>query len=71
MRNPWNLIAAFFKFSWRLLNFIRRFVTSFICLFLIFIAASSYFAYKSEKKSTSQYHGALLIDLQGVIVDQV
>lgn len=71
MRNPWNLIATCFKFSWRLLNFIRRFVTSFICLFLIFIAASSYFAYKSEKKSTSQYHGALLIDLQGVIVDQV
>ncbi|QLK88414.1 signal peptide peptidase SppA [Arsenophonus endosymbiont of Aphis craccivora] len=71
MRNPCNLIATCFKFSWRLLNFIRRFVTSFICLFLIFIAASSYFAYKSEKKSTSQYHGALLIDLQGVIVDQV
>lgn len=71
MRNPWNLIATCFKFSWRLLNFIRRFVTSFICLFLIFIAASSYFAYNSEKKSTSQYHGALLIDLQGVIVDQV
>ncbi|MDR5610482.1 MULTISPECIES: signal peptide peptidase SppA [unclassified Arsenophonus] len=71
MRNPWNLITTCFKFSWRLLNFIRRFVTSFICLFLIFIAASSYFAYKSEKKSTSQYHGALLIDLQGVIVDQV
>ncbi|MFS1538649.1 MAG: signal peptide peptidase SppA [Candidatus Phlomobacter fragariae] len=71
MRNPWNLIATFLRFSWRLLNFIRRFVTSFIYLFLIFIAASSYFTYKSEKKSTSQYHGALLIDLQGVIVDQV
>ncbi|MGP1924290.1 MAG: signal peptide peptidase SppA [Arsenophonus sp. NEOnobi-MAG3] len=71
MRNPWNLIATFFKFSWRLLNFIRRFLTSFICLFLIFIAANSYFSYKSEKKSTSPYHGALVIDLQGVIVDQV
>lgn len=71
MRNPWNLITTFFKLSWRSLNFIRRFVTSFICLFLIFIAASSYFAYKNEKKSTSQYHGALLIDLQGIIVDQI
>ncbi|MFP3029230.1 MAG: signal peptide peptidase SppA [Arsenophonus sp.] len=71
MQNPWNLIATFFKFSWRLLNFIRRFLTSFICLFLIFIVASSYFSYKNEKKSTSQYHGALVVDLQGVIVDQV
>ncbi|MGP1928368.1 MAG: signal peptide peptidase SppA [Arsenophonus sp. NC-WZS1-MAG3] len=71
MKNSWNLIANFFKFIWRLLNFIRRFLSSFICLFLIFIAASSYFAYKNEKKITSQYHGALLIDLQGVIVDQV
>ncbi|MGP1956438.1 MAG: signal peptide peptidase SppA [Arsenophonus sp. NC-PE1-MAG3] len=71
MQKLWNLIAIFFKFIWRLLNFIRRFLTSFICLFLIFIIASSYFVYKNEKKLTSQYHGALLIDLKGIIVDQV
>ncbi|MGP1932007.1 MAG: signal peptide peptidase SppA, partial [Arsenophonus sp. ET-DL12-MAG3] len=59
------------KFCWQLLNFIRKFFTNFICLFLIFIIASGYFSYKNEKKSISEYHGALLIELQGIIVDQI
>ncbi|MGP1930495.1 MAG: signal peptide peptidase SppA [Arsenophonus sp. ET-YP4-MAG3] len=71
MQTLLNLIATFLKFCWQLLNFIRKFITNFICLFLIFIIASSYFAYKNEKKSINEYHGALLIELQGIIVDQV
>ncbi|MGP1944602.1 MAG: signal peptide peptidase SppA [Arsenophonus sp. ET-LJ4-MAG3] len=71
MQTLLNSIVTFLKFCWQLLNFIRKFFTNFICLFLIFIIASGYFSYKNEKKSISEYHGALLIELQGIIVDQI
>ncbi|MFP3019300.1 MAG: signal peptide peptidase SppA [Arsenophonus sp.] len=71
MLNPWNLIVIFFKFSWKLLNFIRRFVMSFVCIFFVFILANIYFFYMNEKNSSKPYHGALLIELQGIIVDQI
>ncbi|MDT9587692.1 MAG: signal peptide peptidase SppA [Candidatus Arsenophonus melophagi] len=71
MRTIWNLITPLLKCSWRLLNFIRQFISSFIFLIVIFIAVSSYLSYKSATTSTRQYHGALLVNLQGVIVDQI
>ncbi|MFP3014139.1 MAG: signal peptide peptidase SppA [Arsenophonus sp.] len=71
MKNLWNLITTFSKFSWRLLNFIRKFTINFVYIFFIFTVASAYFSYRNEKKSTNQYYGALLIDLNGVIVDQI
>ncbi|MGP1946762.1 MAG: signal peptide peptidase SppA, partial [Arsenophonus sp. ER-LPS3-MAG3] len=71
MKKPWNLILIFLKFSWRLINIINQFIISFIYLFLIFIAINGYSIYKNEKKSTKEYHGALLIKLQGIIVDQI
>ncbi|MGP1871327.1 MAG: signal peptide peptidase SppA [Arsenophonus sp.] len=71
MKKSWNLILIFLKFSWRLINIINQFIISFIYLFLIFIAINGYSIYKNEKKSTKEYHGALLIKLQGIIVDQI
>ncbi|BGI51007.1 MAG: signal peptide peptidase SppA [Arsenophonus endosymbiont of Ceratovacuna japonica] len=71
MKNICNVIAITLKFIWKLINFIRQFIINFICFFLIFIAITTYFAYKNSKKSINQYNYALLIDLQGIIVDQV
>ncbi|WMY96410.1 MAG: signal peptide peptidase SppA [Arsenophonus sp.] len=66
-----NFIFTILKLIWQLINFIRRFINSFICLLLIFIAINSYFTYKNEYIYNNQYNGALLINLKGVIVDQI
>ncbi|WP_395496477.1 signal peptide peptidase SppA [Arsenophonus endosymbiont of Lipoptena cervi] len=71
MRKPWNVLVIFFKFIWQLLNFIKNFVINFVYIFFIFIILNSYFSYKNEKNFTNKYYGALLINLQGIIVDQV
>ncbi|WP_348666031.1 signal peptide peptidase SppA [Arsenophonus symbiont of Ornithomya chloropus] len=66
-----NFICTFFKLIWQLINFIRKFINSFICLVFIFIAISTYFSYKKDNIYNNQYNGALLINLKGIIVDQI
>ncbi|WMY95585.1 MAG: signal peptide peptidase SppA [Arsenophonus sp.] len=66
-----NFIFTLLKLIWQLVNFIRRFINSFICLIFIFIVINSFFAYKHENAYKNQYNGALLINLKGVIVDQI
>ncbi len=71
MRPIWEIIVTVFKFSWRVLNFIRELVfnTVFILLFLLVIGSVA--LYQSDSKPEKNYFGALYVDLQGVVVDQV
>ncbi|WMY95256.1 MAG: signal peptide peptidase SppA [Arsenophonus sp.] len=66
-----NFVFTLLKLIWQFINFIRQFINSLICLILIFIAISAYFVYKNENIYNNQYNGALLINLKGVIVDQI
>lgn len=71
MRQIWEIIATVFKFSWRILNFIRELVFNTIFLVLCFLVIGSIALYQSDSKPDQNYFGALYVDLQGVIVDQV
>nr|WP_314263551.1 signal peptide peptidase SppA [uncultured Moellerella sp.] len=71
MHQIWNIIATVFKFSWRLLNFIRALFFNVLFIALIFIIAGGYAIYKSDQKPEATYHGALYVDLQGIVVDQI
>ncbi len=71
MRQLWDIIATIFKISWRALNFIREFVFNAIFLVLFFVVIGSIALYQSDSQPEKNYFGALYVDLQGVIVDQV
>ncbi|WP_272687305.1 signal peptide peptidase SppA [Providencia sp. PROV149] len=71
MRQIWEIIATVFKFSWRILNFIRELVFNTIFLVLCFLVIGSIALYQSDSKPDQNYFGALYVDLQGVVVDQV
>lgn len=71
MRQIWEIIATVFRFSWRILNFIRELVFNTIFLVLCFLVIGSIVLYQSDSKPDQNYFGALYVDLQGVIVDQV
>lgn len=71
MRQLWDIIATIFKFSWRALNFIRELVFNAIFIVLFFVVIGSIALYQSDSQPEKNYFGALYVDLQGVIVDQV
>ncbi|MDL9985879.1 signal peptide peptidase SppA [Providencia rettgeri] len=71
MRQLWDIIATIFRISWRALNFIREFVFNAIFLVLFFVVIGSIALYQTETQPEKNYFGALYVDLQGVIVDQV
>lgn len=71
MRQTWKIIATVFKFSWRILNFIRELVFNTIFLILCFLVIGSIALYQSDSKPDQNYFGALYVDLQGIVVDQV
>lgn len=71
MRHIWEIIATVFKFSWRALNFIRELIFNAIFLVLCFLVVGAIALYQSDSKPDPNYYGALYVDLQGVIVDQV
>lgn len=71
MRQIWDILATIFKISWKALNFIREFVFNAIFLVLIFIVIGSFALYQSGSEPEKNYYGALYVDLQGVVVDQV
>ncbi|EKT56253.1 signal peptide peptidase SppA [Providencia sneebia] len=71
MHKLWEIIAKVFKFSWRVLNFIRELVFNVIFLVLCFLVIGLISLYQSDSKPDPKYFGALYVDLQGVVVDQV
>ena len=64
-----ELIGTIFRFSWQAINFIRKLILNVIFFFLLFMGVGLYFIVQETQKPTD-YQGALLVDLKGVIVDQ-
>jgi protease-4 len=69
MRTLWRIIAGFFKWTWRLLNFIRELVLNLFFILLVLVAVGIW----TQLSNTTSEHtsrGALLLDITGVVVDK-
>ncbi|MDR3434716.1 MAG: signal peptide peptidase SppA [Rouxiella aceris] len=69
MRILWRIIAGFFKWTWRLLNFVREFILNLFLILIILLGVGIYFAVQSKPVETPT-KGALLVDLSGSVVDK-
>lgn len=70
MRTLWRFIAGFFKWTWRLLNFVREFILNLFLVVLILICTGIYFQFSSSSTPAEPQKGALIVDLSGVVVDK-
>ncbi|WP_336222021.1 signal peptide peptidase SppA [Citrobacter amalonaticus] len=70
MRTLWRFIAGFFKWTWRLLNFVREMVLNLFFIFLILVGVGVWMQVSSSNTSDKVARGALLLDISGVIVDK-
>lgn len=70
MRTLWRFIAGFFKWTWRLLNFMRELVLNVVFLLFILVVVGIWMQVESTSKSEHAGRGALLLDIAGVIVDK-
>ena len=69
MRTLWRFIAGFFKWTWRLLNFVREFVLNLFFIFLVLVGVGIWMQVSSNTSEHAE-RGALLLDISGVIVDK-
>ena len=70
MRTLWRLIAGFFKWTWRLLNFVREMVLNLIFIFLVLVVVGIWMQVSGSDSKETASRGALLLDISGVIVDK-
>ncbi|WP_338556268.1 signal peptide peptidase SppA [Erwinia sp. E_sp_B04_7] len=70
MRTLWRFIAGFFKWTWRLLNFVREFILNLFLVVLLLICVGIYFQFSSSSRPVEPQKGALIVDLSGVVVDK-
>ncbi|ATI62972.1 signal peptide peptidase SppA [Edwardsiella tarda] len=68
MRVLWRYIAGLFRWCWRILNFIREFILNLFLLLLILVGVGIYLQLQ-DKPAAPASKGALLVDLNGVVVD--
>lgn len=69
MRTLWRFIAGFFKWTWRLLNFIRELVLNLFFILLVLVCVGIWMQFSSSTTETAG-RGALLMNLTGVVVDK-
>ena len=69
MRTLWRFIAGFFKWTWRLLNFVREMVLNVFFIFLVLVGVGIWMQMSSSPTEHST-RGALLLDITGVVVDK-
>lgn len=70
MRVLWRIIANFFKWTWRVLNFVREFILNLFLILLILVGAGIWFQFNSASSPADVQKGALTVDLSGVVVDK-
>ncbi|MBJ3221006.1 signal peptide peptidase SppA [Salmonella enterica subsp. enterica serovar Bredeney] len=70
MRTLWRFIAGFFKWTWRVLNFVREMVLNLFFIFLVLVGVGSWMQIGNGNNSEQTARGALLLDISGVIVDK-
>ncbi|EJP5325612.1 signal peptide peptidase SppA [Salmonella enterica] len=69
MRTLWRFIAGFFKWTWRVLNFVREMVLNLFFIFLVLVGVGIWMQIGNGSNSEQTARGALLLDISGVIVD--
>ncbi|WHP33221.1 signal peptide peptidase SppA [Trabulsiella odontotermitis] len=69
MRTLWRIIAGFFRWTWRLLNFIRELVLNLFFILLVLVVVGIW-AQFSNTTTEHASRGALLLDITGVVVDK-
>lgn len=69
MRTVWRFIAGFFKWTWRLLNFVRELVLNLFFILLVLVGVGIWMQLSSSSTEHST-RGALLMDISGVVVDK-
>lgn len=70
MRTIWRGIASIFRWSWRLLNFVRNLVLNLFFIVLVLIGIGIWAQFSSSGSSQPVSQGALLLDITGVVVDK-
>ena len=68
MRTIGRVIAGFFKWTWRLLNFIREFILNLFLVLLVLVGVGIWMQINSAPAEPAR--GALLLDITGVVVDK-
>lgn len=66
----WRIIATIFKWSWRVLNFVREFILNLFLVLLIVVALGIWFQFKNASTPAETQKGALVVNLSGVVVDK-
>ncbi|EBA1891873.1 TPA: signal peptide peptidase SppA [Salmonella enterica subsp. houtenae serovar [1],40:z4,z23:-] len=70
MRTLWRFIAGFFKWTWRVLNFVREMVLNLFFIFLVLVGVGIWMQIGNGSNSEQTARGAVLLDISGVIVDK-
>lgn len=70
MRTLWRFIAGIFKWTWRILNFVRECVLNLFFIFLVLVGVGIWMQVSSSTSNEHAERGALLLDISGVIVDK-
>ncbi|WP_315311204.1 signal peptide peptidase SppA [Pantoea vagans] len=71
MRTLWRIIAGLFRWSWRVLNFIREFILNIFLILLIVAGVGIWLQVSGSGGSSAPIQqGALKVDLSGVLVDK-
>ncbi|HBI4849010.1 signal peptide peptidase SppA [Salmonella enterica] len=70
MRTLWRFIAGFFKWTWRVLNFVREMVLNLFFIFMVLVGVGIWMQIGNGSNSEQTARGALLLDISGVIVDK-
>ncbi|HCN6831484.1 TPA: signal peptide peptidase SppA [Escherichia coli] len=70
MRTLWRFIAGSFKWTWRLLNFVREMVLNLFFIFLVLVGVGIWMQVSGGDSKETASRGALLLDISGVIVDK-
>lgn len=70
MRTLWRFIAGFFKWTWRVLNFVREMVLNLFFIFLVLVGVGIWMQIGNGSNSEQTARGALMLDISGVIVDK-
>ncbi|MEN4849974.1 signal peptide peptidase SppA [Pantoea agglomerans] len=71
MRTLWRIIAGLFRWSWRVLNFIREFILNIFLILLIVVGVGIWLQVSGSGGSSAPIQqGALKVNLSGVLVDK-
>ncbi|VFP87109.1 signal peptide peptidase SppA [Candidatus Erwinia haradaeae] len=66
----WKIIIKIFHWIWRVLTLIREVIFNFICILLVFVFCGVWLQYEKLNTIAQLNKGALIVNLNGVLVDK-